>query len=97
MRLPVLSLPLFTLPLQPQLLQPLTTNRIYITGDTLLIPELSSIPERYPNIDLMLIHLGGTTIPGPSAPLVMVTMDAEQGVKLVRMVGADLTIPIHYE
>lgn len=30
------------------------------------------IPERYPNIDLLLIHLGGTTIPGPHAPLLMV-------------------------
>lgn len=30
------------------------------------------IPKRYPDIDLLLIHLGGTTIPGPSAPLLMV-------------------------
>lgn len=30
------------------------------------------IPKRYPDIDLLLIHLGGTTIPGPHAPLLMV-------------------------
>ncbi|KAM0801649.1 hypothetical protein BDR22DRAFT_154763 [Usnea florida] len=45
----------------------------------------------------MLVHLGGTTIPSPSLPLLMVTMDAEQGVQLVRLIGPDVTIPIHYD
>lgn len=49
------------------------------------------------NIDLMLIHLGGTTIPSPSQPLLMVTMDAKQGIELVKLICSDLTIPIHYE
>ncbi|KAI4208448.1 MAG: hypothetical protein LQ349_009712, partial [Xanthoria aureola] len=73
--------------------------RIYISGDTLLVPELQEIPKRYAgqNIDLMLIHLGGTTIPSPSVPLLMVTMDAEQGLRLVKLVDPDLTIPIHYD
>ncbi|KAK3171230.1 hypothetical protein OEA41_003314 [Lepraria neglecta] len=71
--------------------------RIYISGDTLLVPELQEIPKRYPHVDLMLVHLGGTTIPSPSVPLLMVTMDAEQGLKLVQMIGPDLTIPIHYD
>ena len=73
--------------------------RIYISGDTLLIDELHQIPERYKdqNIDLMLIHLGGTTIPSPKVPLLMVTMDAEQGVKLMQLVRPDMTIPIHYD
>lgn len=71
--------------------------RIYVSGDTLLVPELSEIPKRYPDIDLMLVHLGGTTIPSPSVPLLMVTMDAAQGVELVRLVGPDVTIPVHYE
>lgn len=73
--------------------------RIYISGDTLLVDELKGIPERYKgqNIDLMLIHLGGTTIPSPKLPMLMVTMDAKQGIELVRMINPDLTIPIHYE
>ncbi|KAI4274016.1 MAG: hypothetical protein L6R38_006200 [Xanthoria sp. 2 TBL-2021] len=73
--------------------------RIYISGDTLLVPELKEIPKRYAgqNIDLMLIHLGGTTIPSPSVPLLMVTMDAEQGLGLVKLIDPDLTIPIHYD
>ncbi|XPT02026.1 hypothetical protein M3J09_011149 [Ascochyta lentis] len=73
--------------------------RAYITGDTLMVDELKEIPERYKdhNIDLMLIHLGGTTIPGPSMPLLMVTMDAKQGVELMHLIDPDITIPIHYD
>lgn len=73
--------------------------RIYISGDTLLVDELKEIPQRYAgkNIDLMLVHLGGTTIPSVSVPLLMVTMDAEQGLGLLKLIDPDLTIPIHYE
>ncbi|KAJ9668757.1 hypothetical protein H2201_001002 [Coniosporium apollinis] len=73
--------------------------RIYISGDTLVVDELKEIPERYKgqNIDLMLIHLGGTTIPSPKIPLLMVTMDAKQGIQLMRLIKPDLTIPIHYD
>ncbi|KAI9668232.1 MAG: hypothetical protein M1821_001052 [Bathelium mastoideum] len=73
--------------------------RIYISGDTLMVDELKEIPERYKgqNIDLMLIHLGGTTIPSPSVPLLMVTMDAKQGIQLLRLINPDVTIPIHYD
>jgi L-ascorbate metabolism protein UlaG (beta-lactamase superfamily) len=73
--------------------------RIYISGDTLMVDDLRAIPERYAgqNIDLMLVHLGGTTIPSPSMPLLMVTMDAKQGLELVQLVNPDLTIPIHYD
>jgi L-ascorbate metabolism protein UlaG (beta-lactamase superfamily) len=77
----------------------LIQRSIYISGDTLLIDELKEIPERYKgkDIDLMLVHLGGTTIPSPSVPLLMVTMDAKQGVQLMQLVQPDVTIPIHYE
>lgn len=75
--------------------------RIYISGDTLYVKDLEKIPELYTHagklIDLMLIHLGGTTIPGPHMPLLMVTMDAKQGVQLVKLVRPGVTIPIHYE
>ncbi|KAI9818082.1 MAG: hypothetical protein M1827_000707 [Pycnora praestabilis] len=73
--------------------------RIYISGDTLMVDDLKEIPERYKgqNIDLMLVHLGGTTIPSPSMPLLMVTMDAKQGLQLLQLINPDLTIPIHYD
>jgi hypothetical protein len=74
-------------------------DRIYISGDTLMVDDLKAIPQHYKgqNIDLMLIHLGGTTIPSPSLPLLMVTMDAKQGLELVKLICPDMTIPIHYE
>ncbi|CAI6342035.1 unnamed protein product [Periconia digitata] len=76
--------------------------RIYISGDTLMVDELKEIPQRYVReeggkVDLMLVHLGGTTIPGKSMPLLMVTMDAEQGVELMRLVDPDVTIPVHFD
>ncbi len=73
--------------------------RIYISGDTLMVDELKEIPERYTsqNIDLTLVHLGGTTIPSPHMPLLMVTMDAKQGLELVRLIVPDMTIPIHFD
>ncbi|KAK4227033.1 putative metal-dependent hydrolase [Podospora fimiseda] len=73
--------------------------RIYISGDTLMVPELKQIPEYLAGekIDLMLVHLGGTTIPGPHLPLLMVTMDGVQGVELMKLVDPDITVPIHYD
>lgn len=49
------------------------------------------------HIDLMIAHLGGTTIPGPRLPLLMVTMDAKQGVELMRLLNPGLTIPVHFD
>jgi hypothetical protein len=64
-----------------------------------MVDDLKAIPEHYKgqNIDLMLIHLGGTTIPSPSLPMLVVTMDAKQGIELVKLICPDLTIPILYE
>jgi len=76
-----------------------TGYRIYISGDTLFYDELESIPARLAGekIDLMLVHLGGTTIPSARVPLVMVTMDAAQGVRLMRLVEPDVTVPVHFD
>jgi L-ascorbate metabolism protein UlaG (beta-lactamase superfamily) len=65
--------------------------RLYITGDTLVIDDLQEIPRRYPEIDLALLHLGGTRVLG-----ILVTMDAKQGVQLLRIVAPQHAIPIHY-
>ena len=67
--------------------------RIYITGDTLLFDELKEIPRRFPDIDLALLHLGGTMFFG----VVMVTMDPRQGVEMIRLVKPKTAIPIHYD
>ena len=68
-----------------------TRLRLYISGDTLVHERLREIPRRYPEIDLALLHLGGTKILG-----VMVTMDAKQGVETVRILEPRTAIPIHY-
>jgi L-ascorbate metabolism protein UlaG (beta-lactamase superfamily) len=64
--------------------------RMYITGDTLLYDRLRAIPERFPDIDLCLIHLGGTRVAG-----VLLTMDAAQGVRALQLVGPRTAVPIH--
>jgi L-ascorbate metabolism protein UlaG (beta-lactamase superfamily) len=65
--------------------------RMYITGDTLVIDDLQEIPHRYPEIDLALLHLGGTKVLG-----ILLTMDAEQGVEVLHIVKPKRAIPIHY-
>jgi L-ascorbate metabolism protein UlaG (beta-lactamase superfamily) len=66
--------------------------RVYITGDTLLHDRLHEIPGRYPEIDLCLLHLGGTRIAG-----IMLTMDAEQGVRALQIVRPRTAVPIHFD
>jgi L-ascorbate metabolism protein UlaG (beta-lactamase superfamily) len=68
------------------------TFRMYITGDTLVYDEIQDIPKRFPDIDLALLHLGGTKI----LKTVMVTMDAEQGVRMMKIIAPQHAIPIHY-
>ena len=67
--------------------------RIYITGDTVLVDDLKEIPRRFPDIDLALLHLGGTMFFG----LLLVTMDPKQGVEVIRLVKPKTAIPIHYD
>jgi L-ascorbate metabolism protein UlaG (beta-lactamase superfamily) len=68
-----------------------TALRLYISGDTLIHEELNEIPQRYPNIDLGLFHLGGTRIMG-----ILLTMDADQGVEAIKLINPKEAIPIHY-
>jgi L-ascorbate metabolism protein UlaG (beta-lactamase superfamily) len=65
---------------------------LYITGDTLLIDEIADIGRRHPDIDLCMLHLGGTRIAG-----LLLTMDGEQGVRLLEMLRPTTAIPIHYD
>jgi L-ascorbate metabolism protein UlaG (beta-lactamase superfamily) len=65
--------------------------RLYVSGDTLVHDDLRRIPERYPDVDAGLFHLGGTRVLG-----VLVTMDAAQGVDAIRIVRPRVAIPIHH-
>jgi L-ascorbate metabolism protein UlaG (beta-lactamase superfamily) len=66
-------------------------DHLYLTGDTMLVDSLEEIPRRYPDIDLGLIHAGGTTF-----LLTVVTMTGEQAVKAVEITKPRTAIPIHY-
>ena len=59
--------------------------------DTLVIDKLREIPQRFPDIDIALLHLGGTRVLG-----ILVSMDAKQGVEAMQIVDPALAIPIHY-
>lgn len=65
--------------------------RLYISGDTLLHDRLYDIPQRYPDIDLALVHAGGTTLLGT-----VVTMTGEQAVRAVEIIHPRHAVPIHY-
>ena len=67
-------------------------RRLYISGDTLVHDALTEVPRRFPALDVAVIHLGGTKVLG-----VMVTMDADQGVRAMRLIDAGTTIPVHYD
>jgi L-ascorbate metabolism protein UlaG (beta-lactamase superfamily) len=66
--------------------------RIYLSGDTLLHDGLREIPERYPGIDLAIVHLGGTRVLG-----IVLTMDGEQGAAALELLEPDDAIPVHFE
>jgi L-ascorbate metabolism protein UlaG (beta-lactamase superfamily) len=65
--------------------------RTYVTGDTLLHGALREIPRYVPDIDYMLPHIGGTRVAG-----VLLTMNGEQAVKLMRFLRPKVTVPIHF-
>jgi L-ascorbate metabolism protein UlaG (beta-lactamase superfamily) len=66
--------------------------RLYVTGDTLCVEELRTIRELYPQLDAMVIHLGGTRVLGA-----LVTMDADQGCELIDLLSPDRVVPVHYD
>jgi L-ascorbate metabolism protein UlaG (beta-lactamase superfamily) len=65
---------------------------LYITGDTLVFRDIPEIRARYNDIDLALLHLGGTRVLG-----ILLTMDGEQGAAALDLVDPTDAIPIHYE
>ena len=65
---------------------------LYISGDTLLYKGLREIPQRYPRIDLALLHLGGTKVMG-----IMLTMDGKQGAQALKLIAPEIAIPVHFD
>ncbi|EWC63195.1 hypothetical protein UO65_1409 [Actinokineospora spheciospongiae] len=65
--------------------------RVYLSGDTLYHRELREIRDRYPSIDVAVVHLGGTRFLG-----LLLTMDGRQGVDLVQMLRPRQVVPVHF-
>jgi L-ascorbate metabolism protein UlaG (beta-lactamase superfamily) len=66
--------------------------RLYVSGDTVVHEELQQIRERYPELDLAIVHLGGTRVLG-----VLVTMDDRQGVRLLELLQPAHAVPVHFD
>ncbi|MCW2818059.1 MAG: hypothetical protein JWR42_846 [Marmoricola sp.] len=69
-----------------------TTLRVYVTGDTLTGPHVDEIARRHPSIDVAVVHLGGTRVLRRT-----VTLDAPQGVDLVRRARPREVVPVHHD
>lgn len=67
-------------------------RRVYVSGDTLTGDHLDEIAARHPEIDVAVVHLGGTRV-----LLHTVTMDGEQGVDFLRRVRPATAIPVHHD
>jgi L-ascorbate metabolism protein UlaG (beta-lactamase superfamily) len=66
--------------------------RLYLSGDTLFYDGLRAIRDRYPDLDLGVLHLGGTKILGMT-----VTMNGRQGVDLVHLLQPETAVGVHYD
>lgn len=66
-------------------------TRVHITGDTLTGAHIDEIARRNPDIDLAVVHLGGTRV-----LLHTVTMDDVQGVDYLRRLGPRAALPVHH-
>lgn len=69
-----------------------TPLRIYISGDTVYHQDLAQIRERFPLLDVALLHLGGTRVLG-----VLLSMDHKQGVDAIELLRPASVVPIHYD
>lgn len=67
-------------------------RRVYLTGDTLTGDHLDEIARRHPDIDVAVMHLGGTRVLFHT-----VTMDDVQGLDLLRRVRPATAIPVHHD
>ena len=64
---------------------------VYFGGDTLLIPELRTLPDRFEKFDLVLLSVNGLRVMG-----VPVVMNAEEAAELAGIMKARVAVPIHY-
>jgi L-ascorbate metabolism protein UlaG (beta-lactamase superfamily) len=70
-------------------------NVVYVSGDTVYIPELATeLPKRF-HVVVALLNMGKAVAPLPTGPL-QITMGGEQAAKLARDIGAEKVVPLHF-
>lgn len=69
-----------------------TPLHVYVTGDTVMHDDLALIRDRFPAIDLAVVHLGGTRVLG-----VLLSMDHVQGADLLELLRPAAAVPVHYD
>ena len=67
--------------------------KIYWTGDTVWFDEMVSIQKRVGEIDLLVPHLGAVGMGGPFG---MMTFNAEEAERVIRVFEPKAVIPIHH-
>ncbi len=67
---------------------------VYFAGDTMLIPELRTLPDRFPRFDAALVPINGLQI-RPQLNK-QVVMNAEQAAELTAALRPQITVPHHY-
>lgn len=67
---------------------------VFFGGDTLRIPELDEIPDRFGHIDLAILPVNGLCV--RPADMMQVVMDAEQAAELTAVLEPTLALPHHY-
>lgn len=67
---------------------------VYFGGDTLRIPELDELPDRFGSFDLALLPINGLCI--RQADLMQVVMDSREAAELTAVLDPTLAVPHHY-
>ena len=72
-------------------------NALYFSGDTVYLPELATIKNRF-SVPVALFNLGKATVPKPGGGGVLqITIDGEQAVRLLRDIDSEVVVPMHFE
>lgn len=67
---------------------------VFFGGDSLRVPELDEIPERFGKIDLAILPVNGLCV--RPANMRQVVMDAEQAAALTAVLNPTVALPHHY-
>ena len=67
---------------------------VYFAGDTMLIPELRTLPDRFGRFDVALLPVNGLQIRPQLGK--QVVMNAEQAAELTAVLRPGVTVPHHY-